>query len=524
MSLPLALLPLDDRPVNLDFPLLLAEVAGEEMITPPRALLGSFLTPGQPRELSAWLARALPGTRAAILSLDMLAYGGLVASRRPDTPAGEALRALDVLREIKRRHPRIRLLAFSVIMRLTITGSDPETRAAGRDIFRYSVLRDEAEWLGDARAAVELAAVEARIPPALLQAYLAARARNHAVNRAAVSLLGEGVLDFLSLVQEDTAPHGLHVAEQQALSDLARREAGDDRWRLYAGADETAQTLLARCLLEEAGMPFPVAVSHRDPAAAEQPALFEDVPLAETVRRHVDAAGGTLSATGMPLAVHTFTPPQPDLFEMAPLSRPTWAAALATFPRLEVSAWLNNLISPPSLAGKGAGGLGSPAVADVAYCNGGDPHLLDALLAGGLYPALSAYAGWNTAGNTLGTTLAHAALHKYGQARGRTLAMERAQRAALQIRLLDDGVYQPIVRAHAAARVEESGGSPLNLGERAAPATVWVNEAMQAVWREMRERYPALEPLDRPFRVQLPWGRLFEVHIEFSPDKEEPNE
>jgi hypothetical protein len=504
------LLPLDDRPVNLDFPLLLAEVAGETVLSPPRELLGAFLTPGNPRELAAWLARTLPETRAAILSLDMLAYGGLVASRRPATAAGEALQVLDVLREIKRRHPEIRLLAFSVIMRLTITGSDPVTRAAGRDIFRYSVLRDEAERLGDTQARAELAAVEARIPPALLQAYLAARARNHAVNRAAIDLLAEGVLDFLSLVQEDTAPHGLHVAEQQDLMDLARREAGDARWRLYAGTDEAAQTLLARCLLEEAGLPFPVAISHRDPVAAEQPALFEDVPLAETVRRHLDAVGGTESATGLPLAVQTFTPPQPDLFEMAPLPAPTWEAALAAFPRSAVVPWLASLGTTP------------PAVADVAYCNGGDPHLLDALLTSGDFPTLPAYAGWNTAGNTLGTTLAHAALHAYGLARGRTPAMERAQQAALQVRLLDDGVYQPVVRAWAAARVEESGGSPLNLHTQAATVSTWVDEAMQAIWREMRERYPALEVFHRPFRAVLPWERLFEVQIELSSIKEVP--
>ncbi|HEY3377451.1 MAG TPA: DUF4127 family protein [Armatimonadota bacterium] len=499
MTLPLLLLPLDDRPVNLAFPQLLAEVAGERLLAPPPALLGRFLQPGNPSGLADWLRQSAAEARAAVVSLDMLAYGGLVASRTPVLSAEEALRHLSVLREMKAQYPALRLYAFNVIMRLTITGADPETRAAGRDIFRYSVLRDEAERLGDASAAVELAAVEARIPPRLLAAYLAARARNHAVNRAALQLLDEGVLDFLALVQEDTAPAGLHVAEQQAL--LAQAETIDPaRWRVYPGTDEAAMTLLARYLLAETGLTVPVATHLRDAQAAETPALFEDLPLREVVRRHLDAVGATADAAGLPLAVQTFTPPQPDLFEMSALPAPTWAAALAAYPRSAVAPWL--------------AALGSPlAVADVAYCNGGDPHLLDALLDAGRFWELESYAGWNTAGNTLGTTCAHMVLHALARARGVTPAMAAAHERALCVRLLDDGLYQPVVRAWAMQRAEEIGASPLNLEKDAAQVEAWVNAAMHALWDELSARYPHLPT--RPFRAELPWGRLFEVNIAF---------
>lgn len=500
MSAPL-LLPLDDRPVNLDAPAQLAAVAGERLLVPPREWLGRFLQPGHPDRLAEWLLDAAPAARAGILSLDMLAYGGLVASRTPAVAAEEALRRLQILRELKSRRPELRLFAFNVIMRLTITGADPETRAAGRDIFRYSVLRDRAERLGDAEAARELAQVEARIPPKLLKAYLAARARNHAVNRAAVELLADGVLEFLALVQEDTAPAGLHVAEQTALMALANERADPARWRLYAGTDEAAMTLLARCLLGEAGIPFPVAPRFRDEAAANYPALFEDVPLRETARRHIDASGGAQAADGLTLAVHTFTPPQPDLFEMPPLPEPTWNAALAEFPRTNVGEWLDGLPAPL-------------AVADLAYCNGGDPHLLAALLE---RPAegILAYAGWNTAGNTLGTALAHAGLRALARAKG--LETERAHSKTLLTRLLDDGLYQPIVRGWAMARAEERGASPLNLGAAAPAIEAQVDDTLHALWADLRVRYPLAAALDRPFRATLPWGRLFEVRIEIMP-------
>jgi len=76
-------------------------VAGEKLRHPPRALLGRFLTPGQPERVAEWLRRGAPSARMAIVSLDMLAYGGLVASRAPTVDVATALCRLQALREVK---------------------------------------------------------------------------------------------------------------------------------------------------------------------------------------------------------------------------------------------------------------------------------------------------------------------------------------------------------------------------------------------------------------------------------------
>lgn len=506
MKRPLLLLPLDDRPVNWQFPPLLALMAGETLLTPPHVMLGNFLRPGQTGLLADWLAQMASQASAAILSLDMLAYGGLVASRTTQCNQQAALAQLQLLREIKQLHPHLRISAFNVIMRLTITGADTATRAAGRDIFRYSILRDQYQRLGDDSVAVELNELTARIPAAMLAEYLQARQRNHAVNCAAVKLLADGTLDFLAMVQEDTAPCGLHIAEQQALQQLADERAVTTRYQCYPGTDEAAMTLLAREILSQHDAHFSFAVQQRDAAAAQQPALFEDIPLAATVTRHLSAANVTANnEAASVLAVHTFQPPQADLFELPALPTPSWECALASYPLLPATQEIATISVPL-------------AIADVAYCNGADPQLLNCLCAKGRYCNLLSFAGWNTAGNTLGTSVAMASMRQLALQEGENEAQNVAYRQALFTRLLDDALYQPVVRGWAMARVEELGGSPLNLKEMAPAVEVWVNAAMQELWCEIRTTYLPLAVIAQPFAIRLPWGRLFEIAIEYKGD------
>lgn len=502
MKRPLLLLPLDDRPVNWQFPPLLARMAGETLLTPPHALLGNFLRAGQTGLLADWLAEKAEQASAAIISLDMLAYGGLVASRTAQCDRQAALAQLQLLPEIKARHPHLRISAFNVIMRLTITGADAVTREAGRDIFRYSIIRDQYQRLGDDSVAAELNQLEARIPAPLLAEYLQARQRNHAVNCEALELLAAGVIDFLAMVQEDTAPCGLHVAEQEALQQLADERSVAIRYQCYPGTDEAAMTLLARELVAQHGAHFSLAIHHRDAAAAQQPALFEDIPLAATVIRHLAAANVTADDNAASvLAVQTFQPPQPDLFELPALPTPSWECALASYPLLPATSKIA-VISAPL------------AIADVAYCNGADPQLVNILCANGRYCNLLSYAGWNTAGNTLGTSIAMATMRQLALLHGDNDVLNAAYQQALFTRLLDDALYQPVVRGWAMARVEEFGASPLNLKEMAPAVEVWVNDAMQNLWCEIRAAYPALSAIARPFSIRLPWGRLFEIAIE----------
>ncbi|HEY0656996.1 MAG TPA: DUF4127 family protein, partial [Pyrinomonadaceae bacterium] len=92
----LLLVPLDDRPPCLQFPVEMGKIGDAEIVTPPKELLGRFTTPGQSDKIVEWLkAQDLKSYDAAIISLDMTAYGGLVAMRRyGETTAEMALRRI----------------------------------------------------------------------------------------------------------------------------------------------------------------------------------------------------------------------------------------------------------------------------------------------------------------------------------------------------------------------------------------------------------------------------------------------
>nr|MCU0341482.1 DUF4127 family protein [Spirosomataceae bacterium] len=70
-------IPLDDRPPCLQFPVRMGQIGHVQLVAPPRELLGRFTTFGQSDAIVQWLqTQDLQQFDAAIVSIDMLAYGG----------------------------------------------------------------------------------------------------------------------------------------------------------------------------------------------------------------------------------------------------------------------------------------------------------------------------------------------------------------------------------------------------------------------------------------------------------------
>jgi len=470
---------------------------------PPRESLGWFTQPGDCEAIAQWL-RDLKTDRL-VLSLDMLCFGGLVASRTPATALSQALERLEALQTLRDSRPDLTIFAFSVIMRLGQTVAS----AAGLEqhllLRTYSELLDRAERLGESDARAELALVEEKLDSRDVDEYLHVRRRNHAVNRAAVQLTADGVLDYLVLAQEDAATVGIHIPEQLALRGQIEEFRIGDRVAMTSGADEMGLVLVARHVTTSTEDAVGIAVDYAAEAGADVVPEFETQPLRQTVENHLSIAGARL---GPPLEasailfVHTPIERQPDIVAAPPSGH---APSLA----LQAES-VGERLEAASAAGRLVG------LADLAYCNGADPELVSALQRKKLIGNLHAFAAWNTTANTVGTVVSHLCLLA---GRGSAAAQSDPSdlRRFLASRFTDDYGYQSVVRQKAMRRAQEIGANPYALGETSCDFEHFVRDELQPLAHGFYSQVSAGDTsFELPaFEVSLPWRRLFEVEVEF---------
>lgn len=501
---PLALIPLDDRPCNYLFPAQLAEIAGLELATPPRELLGWFTTPGDCRALADWLRRC--PTEHAVISLDMLCYGGLVAARSAAVSAQTALDRLHALRELRQQRPDLSLLASNCLPRLGTTVSSVSTLAQHQDLVEYSVLADRLERLGDEEAGPALGQVRARVDPQALASYLEVRRRSHEVTREALRLVSEGVLAFLILAQEDAAPLGLHVGEQEALRVLIGQLGIGARVALHPGADETGMVLMARHCAAAAGRPLRICADYATDAGSRSIPRYEDRPLRDTVPSQIRAAGAEMSPPGQAdamLFIHTPIGEQLEAADAPPQGRAPSVAMQA-----------DSVAERVRFAGQSGAVVG---VADLMYANGGDPELFSALERGAAGEQLRAYAAWNTAANTLGTVIAQLCLEVVASRSGE--ATWDASRRFLACRIADDYCYQTHVRGRAVDKASALGADQFALGEAWGEVEGYVQTELAPLATAVYSRTTAMpwHDLRWEFAISLPWHRTFEVEVTVQP-------
>ncbi len=539
-----ALLPMDDRPVNYDYPRYLSRAAGMEVLLPPREWLGNPWHASRHADLVDWLARAAPEADATVVAIDTLAYGGLIPSRTSPEPAEAVLARLEVLRQLKAEHPGKPILASSVVLRICRSNSSEEEKpywaAYGSRMFRLSSLEHKGE-LGDATAAEteERDFLRAEIPDEVYIDYRRGRARNHAVNRAMLDWAADGVLDYLILPQDDTADHGWNVAEARSLQAHIRASALGDRAITYPGADEIGCLLLARYVCREAGFSPRVFPRYSGVTGASIVTAYEDRPIHELLKAHLAPLGGIVAES----------PQEADLvlFVNAPVHRQgngdsQWlilkgtGAVRAHLPQ-KFHPWLDRFVdeegfratrremqSPGrnpeefvrALLATLASGRAA-ALADVAYVNAADLVLGDLLRRQPRVTELSAYGGWNTAGNTLGTVLAQAVIRVVSLRCGATREQRAAHLEFLFLRFLDDDLYQGRERTRCMVEDLPAAGVAPTM-ERLPDAAVAGIEGRVAAQlglaaSGLRDLFVSSRHARdvRVSHVHLPWRRLFEV-------------
>ncbi|RAJ36825.1 uncharacterized protein DUF4127 [Kitasatospora sp. SolWspMP-SS2h] len=492
MSSPrIALVPLDERPACAELPRLVAAVAGVRLLTPPADAMPVLREPGSPGALADWLSAV--EADAAVVSLETLGHGGLIASRTRPATVASVTAAWAPLHGLAARGVAVH--AVTLITR-TPDSADAMEEPAYWDPHGPALHRLSADLhrAADDPAAVAGTLRAAELPADVRADFLTRRVRNHAVNLAALELVADGTLRTLVVGADDTAEHGLATAELRWLDTWSAWLGLGERVSVRPGADEACTVLLARTLLELLGGPAPtVRIEAVDPAGLRRTAAYENVPVATTATRQLRACGAVVLPDSDPddpdvvLLVHT--PDAAGDWAVAP------PAATDPAPARALAARAAALLA----AGQAV------AVADCAQPNGADPQLVRALAEAGILERLTAYAGWNTAGNTLGTVAAHTVTAVAARRAGRF--DERAHRRLLLHRLVEDRGWMSGERARVRALL---GSDPTRHDH--VPAGHPVLAEIAAGLARRRAELPGFDGLViDPASVRLPWSRTFEV-------------
>lgn len=491
----IGLIPLDERPVNTRYPQMIAAIAGVELMLPPVKMLSELRRPADTLALGDWIRTHQRRFDALVVSLDMVGYGGLIASRITDMPLE---RVIDNLRAVRPGDT----YAFNVITRIPNADYNLEEpmywEKHGMKLHRYSQLihRQQAGQPVEA----EIAALRAQIPTDALRDFTRRRLRNHAVNLQIIEMHARDPFDLLVVSSDDTSEYGYGSQEKAWIKTWVQRfELTDDRLLMYPGADEVGCVLLMRAVRAKKP-PLRFYVEYALPEDQERIAPYEDSPIRVTVERQIRAIGGVIAAApekadlivavNPPSRIGQEYDPEVPYFEEEYRRR---GPALERF-AAQIGAWIKD--------------NRRVVVCDVAYPNGSDPQLIGHLLDGVDLTRLAAYGAWNTAGNTIGTALAQgaASLDANNDVR------RKAQQRFLAHRFVEDWGYQHLVRQQIRDWLRLETPFPETTPTTLPEAYERIAVGLQA----QLDRLPGFRDQWRVVAksVRLPWRRTFEVDFE----------
>ena len=223
MSTPLtiALVPLDERPVNTRYPQMLGAIGGASVLLPPPEIRGLQRVPADLDAVAAWLKEAALTASAAIVSAEYFGFGNLINARISQDSAAHVLARLALLGGL---NPTCPIHAFSLITRVSNADDaveEPEYWTQwGTKFYRYARLAHQAER-GELEDGEELVRLEATLPPDLKADWLMRRLRNHTVNLGLLDMAARGQITSLRLTSDDTSPLGFPSREARLAARLA---------------------------------------------------------------------------------------------------------------------------------------------------------------------------------------------------------------------------------------------------------------------------------------------------------------
>ena len=423
----------------------------------------------------------------------MLLYGGIVPSRLHKQEQSELKERLALLKELKNSNKKLKIYAFSLIMRCPCYSSSEEEpdyyALCGEEIFLYGQNEHKfklgkigEEEYRNTRKALSEKCID------YLGDFLTRRKINLALVLETLSLAGN-TIDKLIIPQDDSNPIGFTAMDQSVVKKyIAVNDLDVD---IYPGADEVGLALLARAVIDIKGYKPVIATFFPKEECKNIIPTFEDREVCKSIRAQVENAGATLSenAAEADICMYCNLP----VGEM----KNTMFQFGESYDKRDLPAFVEKI------CGDVKGGK-LVAVSDQAYLNGGDKELTECISHSAGLLSLAGYAGWNTSSNTLGTVICQSIMrYFYGDT--------AAHRRFTALRVYEDVAYDSEVRRHIAEDVIPPMGYDYTRldGERGKINDIVrdeVQEYMQKHFPEITEKYEIAD-------CYMPWNRTFEVGL-----------
>ncbi len=462
----IALIPIDNRPICYTLPEQISAINNDlKLYLPPREFLGGLYDTANVSGILDWL-KALPAVDYVIVSLDTVAYGGLVPSRRiPDSYDTIKSRLEEFKKVLKSAGKKV--FAFSSIMRISNNNINEEEKEYwnpwGKRIFEYSYHQHKS------RALRQMNCVINTVPADILDDYINTRKRNFEINKLYLDWLQEGILDTLVYSKDDTGEYGLNVEEAQTLESEAK--ARNLNAIIKTGADEIPLALMARAISDNEHVKIkPVFVFEGSKGKISK---YEDISVENCVKSQLSLAGvkiNTCKNAEITMVINNFEYEQGDLV-------------------------LGDIVN--SLSEKIEFPKTPYFIADINNANGSDNELVNILTDKKIeIGTILGYSAFNTSANTIGSSLCIALNTALALKHG--TFNENAFKKLMAIRFLDDWAYQANIRKS----VRES-----NTDFKEA-----LNTNLESFVR-FENKLKSFLDMDFKAKYSLPWKRSFEIEI-----------
>lgn len=501
------LIPLDSRPACTNFVTDLGKTASIRVLMPPPEILDHYRTAGDTEALRNWCLTNAKDADAAILSIDMLIHGGLLASRHANASTDDVESALAMLETLHEKAPTLPIYAFHILPRLWPADSEENNRYR-KEILKYAKLVDEVYTFENPLDIKKQNELMEKIPTSILTNYHRVFEDNFTLNKKLIAMAQNGVLRKLVIGQDDGESFGVpNIAKRRLLHYLKQQELPSDKVFVTKGADEIALTLLAALHGQRESHTPKINVQYDDGQTAGLIMPYMATSIATTVKEKIAMLHGTL----------TENPDEADfiLFVYVGSDRNV-GYQYVTNQRIQSLLAQNYKV----------------ALVDLSQHFAPDETILPVLMRNSAsINRLIAYSGWNTASNAIGIALSQGAVFTAALNTATTdtqrCTLYKNNLTFLSTRFLEDYFYlkESIDAINRSLKSENT--DIYNFKDRYRWANTILKADMINKARYLENSFSYLKPLpielqagtieahitDLNFEVFYPWERTFEIEI-----------